>query len=184
MLKRHQLSLSRTFNHYRYHAFSRPPGMCSLDFYATSCRSFLNVFMILNLPDNVGFLTTMNAPSTSQGALSWEAVLNARLAQPQPDFLYSCNNCKEEVPWQRCKSTENKNEGRWIAVCKKFAGEQQVPCNFFRWARGSTSPSSSPHPRLSSASPNCCRPACRFEPHHVAHYVRCPGVQEAPPRTM
>ncbi|KAG0700380.1 hypothetical protein DFH29DRAFT_1080705 [Suillus ampliporus] len=181
MLKHHQLSLSRTFNHYRYHAFSHPPGMCSLDFYATSCCSFLNVFMILNLPDNVGFLTTMNAPSTSQGALSWEAVLNARLAQPQPDFLYSCNNCKEEVPWRWCKSTENKNEGRWIAVCKKFAGEQQVPCNFFRWARGLTSPSSSP--TLGSAQ---LAPTAVIQPAVLSHttlLIMCAALPQACPPT-
>ncbi|KAG1853723.1 hypothetical protein DFJ58DRAFT_728118 [Suillus subalutaceus] len=118
--------------------------MCSLNLYATSYHLFLNVYVVLKLLDNIGFLTTMNAPSTSQGAPSWEAVLNARLAQPQPDFIHSCNNCKEEVPWQWCKTNENGNEGRWIVVCKKFAGEQQVPCNFFCWAWGSTSPSSSP----------------------------------------
>ncbi|KAG1788960.1 uncharacterized protein HD556DRAFT_1538510 [Suillus plorans] len=138
------LYLLLSTNHCRQHAFARPPGMCSLNLYATSCHSFLNVYAILKLLDNVGFLTTMNTPSTSRGAPSWQAVLDARLAQPQPDFIHSCTNCKEEVPWRRCKSNENGNEGRWVAVCKKFAGEQQVPCNFFRWARGSTSPSSSP----------------------------------------
>ncbi|KAG1726063.1 uncharacterized protein EDB91DRAFT_1086884 [Suillus paluster] len=110
------------------------PSMCSLNLYATLCHSFLNVYVVLKLLDNVGFLTTMNAPSTSQGAPSWEA----------PDFIHSCNNCKEEAPWRWCETNENGNEGRWMAVCKKFAGKQQVPCNFFCWAWGSTSPSSSP----------------------------------------
>ncbi|KAG1727915.1 hypothetical protein EDD22DRAFT_961155 [Suillus occidentalis] len=111
----------------------------------------------------------MNAPSTLQGAQSWEAILNARLAQPQPDFLYSCNNCKEEVPWRQCKSNENKNEGCWMAVCKKFAGEQQVPCNFFRWARGSTSPSSSPTLGSAPLAPTAVAPTAVVQPAVLSH---------------
>jgi hypothetical protein len=163
----------------------------------------MNITDIFLLP---GFLTTMNALSTSQGAQSWEAVLNARLAQPQPDFLYSCNNCKEEVHWQRCKSNKNKNEGHWMAVvsiislglvyCTDFITKVQEVC----WQAASAMQLLSvgtrldqslqlPHLRLSSASPhhcspNRCRPACHFEPHHTAHYVRCPHVQEVPPHTM
>ncbi|KAG2095666.1 uncharacterized protein F5147DRAFT_778570 [Suillus discolor] len=84
----------------------------------------------------------MNPPmSEAASALSWQATLAARLAQPKPTFIYSCDNCHEEVPWTRCKSNERGNEGHWMAMCNKFSSNTQAKCNFFRWARG---PSGSP----------------------------------------
>ena len=57
----------------------------------------------------------MSPPPTLQPE-AWQAILAARLASPKPDFLYSCDNCHEEVPWKRCKSNEKGSEGRWMAM--------------------------------------------------------------------
>jgi hypothetical protein len=58
----------------------------------------------------------MSLPNLSQASESLQSILAARQAQPKPDFSYTCNNCHEEVPWKRCKSNDNGNEGRWMAV--------------------------------------------------------------------
>ncbi|KAG2037614.1 hypothetical protein BDR03DRAFT_1010659 [Suillus americanus] len=83
---------------------------------------------------------------------SWKVTLDARLAQPRPDFLHSCDNCHEEVPWARCKSNKRGNEGRWYVLCKKVAGEQQTQCTFFCWASGSRG-SPMPSPEIPQESP-------------------------------
>ncbi|KAG2146624.1 hypothetical protein DEU56DRAFT_753533 [Suillus clintonianus] len=85
---------------------------------------------------------SMSLPNLSQASESLQSILAAHQAQPKPDFLYTCNNCHEEVLWKRCKSNDNGNEGCWMAVCRKFSGKQA--CTFFRWSSGLKSASGSP----------------------------------------
>ncbi|KAG2125819.1 hypothetical protein DEU56DRAFT_916320 [Suillus clintonianus] len=131
----------------------------------------------------------MSPPPTSE---SWKATLDARLAQPRPGFLHSCDDCHEEVPWARCKSNKKGNKGHWYAMCKKVAGEQQTQCTFFRWASGSSGsqmPSESPeipqespqlHPIAMPATLSdttllfiCAALVCGRKPHKLCDNKAC-----------
>ncbi|KAF8802795.1 hypothetical protein BYT27DRAFT_7215152 [Phlegmacium glaucopus] len=56
----------------------------------------------------------------------------------------NCTNCGRFVKFKACQSNANGNRGRLIATCH-LVNEQGEPCQFFRWAPGSSkSPSTSP----------------------------------------
>ncbi|KAH7926698.1 hypothetical protein BV22DRAFT_1127940 [Leucogyrophana mollusca] len=123
----------------------------SLSLYLTATHSFTLSWLICSAryADTTDSKPIMDAPSSSQLTYSSqqderERVMNFRLAQPRPSFVWPCNNCGENASWKRCKSTENGNQGRWIARCNGYNPETETVCSFVRWAPGATSPKVSP----------------------------------------
>ncbi|EDR05796.1 uncharacterized protein LACBIDRAFT_329390 [Laccaria bicolor S238N-H82] len=65
---------------------------------------------------------------------------------------YMCTNCGRFVKFTICQSDANGNCGWLIARCKD-SNKEGVPCNFFRFKKGSTkSPASLPNPSLSTST--------------------------------